>query len=120
MSGRLNGLSRYGIHKRTVVRVVAVDDGITICPECGRVIEGTRGTQYISGSQVVDKDAVGVDNRIPTLGYECKGHSYPVVVPVPYAHISTKPGWSPVPVDFADGETRAVGVPTRELPGDSE
>lgn len=116
-----NGLSRYGVHKQTRVRAVASDpDGYTICPECGRTIEGTRGTQYISGNQVRDPDAVGVDNRIPTLGYECKGHAYPLVIPVPYVHLENAPGWSPVPVDFADGETRAVGIPTRELTGSSE
>ena len=107
------GLGRYGVVPRTVLRAPTRDaDGVRICPECGDPIETTKGTQMVSTTLLVDAGlAAGLDEQVPTHGWACERHSYPLVTPTR----ADLPGWVPVEARYGDGEIRAIPVPQKEV-----
>lgn len=115
------GLGRYGVHERTVVRQPARSRGLVVCSECGTVVAGTRGTQHLTGSVIVDSTpgvqaALADDNRLPTLGWRCRQHTSPVVIPESVSKGAPQyPGWTTVKVYYADDAVRYAPVPEKEV-----
>lgn len=108
-----SGLQRFGVEPKTVVRSPASDgqDNV-VCPEDGKPVGGTRGTQRVAHPSIVDED-LDLGTEILTHGYCCDRHSARVVLPVRPEILPD--GWIGVEVELADGRVREIPVPAAEV-----
>jgi hypothetical protein len=104
----------------TTLRRPATDsEDLKICPECGRPVAETKGSQRVEWP-TVDSDQIDTEELV-THGWKCNRHTSRVVLPV----IVTGPdarsfvdGWIGVRVEFADGSKHYIPVPEREVSGE--
>lgn len=105
------GLRRYGVEAPTVVRAPTTDgDGNASCPECGKLVGATRGTQRIAYPTILDD--LEADDLV-VHGYRCERHPAWVVLPSRPSELPS--GWRAVEIELADGRPRAVPVPAAEV-----
>ena len=118
MSG--TGLGRYGVRPRTVLRTPTRNrEGDVICPECGIPIHDSKGSHLISTKVLVNSELAHVaGNEVPTHGWVCERHVYPLVVPFSIGDHDASAfvdGWIGLRAQFADEEIRYIPVPAREV-----
>lgn len=112
-----DALWNYAVSAR-VLRDPAEKNGRVVCPECGKDIEETKGDGDVRVpiSAIVDPStAARIDaDDLPTHGWICRRHSHYSVV-CPDRPESLQRGWTGILVEFADGHTRKVPIPRREV-----
>ena len=113
------GLGRYGVVSPTIVREPSRDtQNIPVCAECGHPVAKSKGSHRIAKPELVDDDLAAALEELITHGWRCDRHSYEVVMPA-HAHGPDADGmidgWVGVELEFADGHTRYVPTPEREV-----
>lgn len=105
-------LRRFGVESPTTVRAPTFGtDGLAHCPECGKLVETSRGTQRVAHPTVLEEIDLG--DEIVVHGWRCERHPSWVVLP---SHPDALPeGWVGVEIELADGRGRAVPVPAEEV-----
>lgn len=110
-SSEPTGLGAFGVRSRTPVRDQAYnDDGHVCCPECGKVVEATAGTQRIAKPTILDD--FDADDLI-VHGYRCDRHTNPPVIPSLLTDVSGD--WHAVTIELTSGFPRPVPVPEQEV-----
>ncbi|WP_248515972.1 hypothetical protein [Salinarchaeum laminariae] len=111
-SSEPTGLAAHGIRPKTILREPTTNgEEKQICPEDGRPIGGTLGTQTIAHPEIAGD---GEADELLTHGWLCVAHPTPIVMP---RHPSEMPdGWESVELVIADQRTREVPVPVEEVP----
>lgn len=114
----MSTLEDFGVAARDVVRQLTTDrDGLIVCPECGRPIGGTKGSQQLVNPELVDADELEVEHFV-TLGWRCEKHAYDVIIPKPCNGERARnypAGWRGIRVRYADDLVRWVAVPEKEV-----
>lgn len=116
-------LTDYGAVARSPVRRLATDnDGLKVCPECGRPVGGTRGTHELNIPETADPNHGDLPRTLHAFGYVCDHHPTDVILPLPTdEQASNLPdGWTGIRLRFSDELARYVPVIARELDGGEE
>jgi len=89
-----------------------------ICPECGKPVDGTRGTHVLNVPESADSEFPDLPAQIRVFGFVCDLHVTRVVLPLATdAAASNLPdGWVGIRLRFADELARYAPVLQRELP----
>lgn len=112
-------LTDYGVLTRSPVRQPATDrSGMHICPECGKPVEGTRGTHVLNIPESADSEYADLPTQVRVFGFVCEFHVTTVVLPLETdAEASNLPdGWVGVRLRFGDELARYAPVLKKELP----
>lgn len=114
-------LKEYGVVARSPVRRPHSDrNDMKQCSECGRPVEGNRGTHLLNVPETADSEYPELPRQVHVFGYVCEAHTTTVVLPLPTNENATNlpDGWTGVRLRFADELARYVPLLKRDL--DSE